>query len=101
MSGIRCPTRCAPSDAKSLIEVWVEDHIGAVAATGDDQGTVDNLGRDPDGDWQLFVTTCANCERLILMLRQHEVTDLTDPLARLLPGKLKRERMVWPRAVSR
>ena len=62
---------------------------------------MDNLGRDRDGDWRLFVTECANCERFIVKLQQYEVHALTDLTSVPFPGDLKRERMVWPRAVSR
>src|SRR5207245_11755819 len=58
------------------------------------------LGRDRDGDWRLFVTGCADCERLVMMLREYTVPELTALTSIPVPGQLKRERMVWPRAVS-
>jgi len=49
----------------------------------------------------LFVTGCADCERLVMMLREYSVPELTALTSIPVPGQLKRERMVWPRAVSR
>jgi hypothetical protein len=64
---------------------------------------VSRLGSDRDGDWRLFVTECADCERIIVMLRQYEenaLAQLTENAINL-PGELVRERIVWPKSVSR
>lgn len=61
-----------------------------------------NLGSDPDGFWVLRRTSCANCERFIVMLQRFE------PLKPAPPGggdqpppKLRDERMVHPKTVAR